>query len=52
MADTLGGGHKVGLELVVKQNLTGYDERGLPVMDNNMVYRIDQINVFPITTLR
>lgn len=47
MADTLGGGHKVGLELVVKQNLTGYDERGLPVMDNNMVYRIDQINVFP-----
>ena len=47
VADTLGGGHKVGLELVVKQNLTGYDERGLPVMDNNMVYRIDQINVFP-----
>ena len=37
VADTLGGGHKVGLELVVKQNLTGYDERGLPVMDNNMV---------------
>ncbi len=36
-----------GLKLVVKQNLTGYDERGLPVMDNNMVYRIDQINVFP-----
>ena len=47
MADTLGGGHKVGLELVVKQNRTGYDERGLPVMYNNMVSRIDQINVFP-----
>lgn len=47
VADTLAGGHKVDLQMVVKQNLTGYNERGLPLMDNNMVYRIDQINVFP-----
>ncbi len=37
----------IDLRLIVKQYLTGYDERGLPVMDNNMVYRIDRINVFP-----
>lgn len=47
VADTLAGGHKVDLQMVIKQNLTGYNERGLPLMDNNMVYRIDQINVFP-----
>ena len=27
----------IDLRLIVKQYLTGYDERGLPVMDNNMV---------------
>lgn len=37
----------IDLRLIVKQYLTGYDERGLPVMDNNMVYRIDRINIFP-----
>lgn len=47
VADTLEGDHRVGLKVVVKQYLTGYNERGQAVMDNNMVYRIDQINVFP-----
>lgn len=47
VADTLGGNHRVGLKVVVKQYLTGYNERGEPVMDNNMVYRIDRINIFP-----
>lgn len=47
VADTLQGSQKVGLTMVVKQYLTGYNERGLPVMDNNMVYRVDQINLFP-----
>lgn len=47
VADTLGGNHRVDLQVVVKQYLTGYNERGQAVMDNNMVYRIDQINVFP-----
>lgn len=47
IADTLGEGHKVGLEVVVKQNLTGYNERGQAIMANNTVYRINQINIFP-----
>ena len=46
-ADTLGGDHRVDVRVIVKQFLTGYDERGRAVMDNNMVYRIDRINVFP-----
>ena len=47
LADTLGGGRKVDLRVVVKQYLSGYDARGKAVMDNNMVYRIDRINIFP-----
>lgn len=46
-ADTLRGNERVGLRLIVKQYLAGYDERGRAVMDNNMVYRIDGINIFP-----
>ncbi len=47
IADTLGGNRRVGLTLVVEQNVTGYDARGQALKDNNMVYRIDQINLFP-----
>lgn len=47
VADTLGGDRRVDVRMVVKQYLTGYDERGKAVMDNNTVYRIDQINVYP-----
>lgn len=46
-ADTLSGDHRVGVCIVVKQHLTGYDERGRAVMDNNTVYRIDRINIYP-----
>ncbi len=38
---------RINLRLVIKQYLTGYNERGQAVMDNNMVYRIDRINIFP-----
>ena len=47
VADTLSSDHRVGVRIVVKQHLTGYDERGQAVMDNNMVYRIARINIFP-----
>lgn len=46
-ADTLGGDNRVDLRLIVRQYLAGYDEQGRAVMDNNMVYRIDEINIFP-----
>ncbi len=47
VADTLQGNHRVQVCMVVKQYLSGYNEQGQPVMDNNMVYRVDRINIFP-----
>ncbi|MEG2240346.1 MAG: BamA/TamA family outer membrane protein [Alistipes sp.] len=47
IADTLGGGHKVDLTVVIKQYLSRYNDQGEAVLSNNMVYRIDEINIFP-----
>ena len=47
LADTLGGDRRVNLQVVIKQYLAGYDARGKAVMDNNLVYRLGQINIFP-----
>ena len=47
IADTLGGNRKVGVKVVIKQNITGYDEQGNPVRENNVVYRIREINIMP-----
>ena len=47
LADTLTNSNMVGLKVVVKQNLTGYDGRGRASYDNNMVYRLRNINVIP-----
>ena len=47
LADTLGGDRKVDLQVVIKQYLAGYDERGKAIMDNNLVYRLGKINIFP-----
>ena len=47
LADTLGGDRKVGVKVIIKQNITGYDERGNPVRENNVVYRIREINILP-----
>lgn len=47
LADTLKGGNRVDLTMIVKQHLVGYDEQGDPILRNNTVYRIGQINIFP-----
>jgi len=47
LADTLRGDRTVGLKMVVKQELTGYNERGEAIMEDNTIYRIDQINILP-----
>ena len=47
LADTLSDARRVGVTTVIKQHLSGYDERGQAVMDNNTVYRIRRINLFP-----
>ena len=47
VADTLGGDYKVGVKVIIKQNLTGYNAQGEAQYDNNAVYRLRDINVFP-----
>ena len=47
VADTLGGDRKVGVKVIIKQNLTGYNARGEAIYDNNMVYRLRNINIIP-----
>ena len=44
--DTTIGDCRANVTVEVKQNLTGYDEKGRPVMDNNTVYRLRNINLF------
>lgn len=44
--DTTIGDYRANVTVEVKQNLTGYDEKGRPVMDNNTVYRLRDINLF------
>ena len=47
IADTLGGDNKVGVKVIIKQNLTGYNTRGEAMYDNNVVYRLRNINIIP-----
>ena len=43
--DTLKGDRTAGILMIVKRNITGYDERGRAIMANNNIYRIKEINV-------
>lgn len=45
--DTLGGNRQVDIRMIIKRNLTGYDERGRAISENNRIYRISEINVIP-----
>ena len=47
LADTLGGDRKVDVTVIIKQNLTGYNSRGEAMYDNNVVYRLRNINIEP-----
>ena len=47
LADTLGGDRKVGVKVIIKQNITGYNDQGNPIRENNVVYRIREINIMP-----
>lgn len=45
--DTLSGDRTADVTVVVKRTITGYDERGEAIMDDNTVYRIGEVNVLP-----
>ncbi|MBO7219744.1 MAG: BamA/TamA family outer membrane protein [Alistipes sp.] len=47
LADTLGGDRKVGVKVIINQNLAGYNARGEAIYDNNEVYRLRNVNVIP-----
>ncbi len=47
VADTLRQPRQVHLRVLIKPYLSGYDAQGQPVIEDNVVYRIDRINVFP-----
>ena len=45
--DTTVGDHLADVTMIVNQYTTGYDAQGMPVQENNALYRIGEINVFP-----
>ncbi len=47
LADTLNSKNKVDLTMVIKRNLTGYNEQGNAIMENNTIYRLRNINILP-----
>ena len=47
IADTLQGNNKVNVKMIIKQNLLGYNTQGQALHDNNVVYRLRNINIVP-----
>lgn len=45
--DSTVGGYRVDLNVVFKQHLAGYDDRGTPLYENNSIYRISDITINP-----
>ena len=45
--DTLSGNDNANVEMIIRPTLAGYNERGVPQWEDNAVYRISRINVFP-----
>lgn len=45
--DTLSHKLLADVHIMIRPTLTGYNERGIPQWEDNSVYRIDRINVYP-----
>lgn len=45
--DTLGRGLDAEVTMIIHPTLVGYDERGGKIMENNAVYRLRNINLYP-----
>lgn len=45
--DTLNNPYRADVHMVIQPTLKGYDERGLPEWEDNAIYRIRDINVYP-----
>lgn len=47
VADTTAGAYLVDLTMVLKQHVEGYNAQGTPILDNNAIYRLSNIYVYP-----
>lgn len=45
--DTLSNPYKADVKMVIRPTLMGYNERGLPIWEDNAIYRLRNINVYP-----
>lgn len=45
--DTLNHRYSADVQMIIRPTLTGYNERGVPQWEDNAVYRIRNINVYP-----
>ena len=45
--DTLGHPYRADVHMIVRPTLKDYDERGVPMWENNAIYRLRNINVYP-----
>ena len=45
IADTLAGDNSVTLRTIIKRHLAGYDAKGMPIMQNNTRYRVNDVNI-------
>lgn len=45
--DTLGHNHEADVTVIIRPTLIGYNERGVPQWEDNTIYRIGNINVYP-----
>ncbi len=46
-ADTLAGNNTVDLSMILRKHLTGYDSRGNAQYNNNVRYRVGEVNILP-----
>jgi outer membrane protein assembly factor BamA len=45
--DTLMGNYTADVRMVIRPTLVGYNEQGAPIWENNAIYRLRNINVYP-----
>lgn len=45
--DTIGRKYEADVKMIIRPTIAGYDERGAQILEDNAVYRLRNINVYP-----
>lgn len=45
--DTIGRNYEADVKMIIRPTIAGYDERGAQILEDNAVYRLRNINVYP-----